>query len=185
MPMPDQLLTERFNQLTPQYQQFITGTFVDHTTSILATEAGLNEEQREMFRNAVTLYLLCFFDVSEAVNFLSTEANLNVQDASPLIGAVINTLPEGMATNQETIYNALNGIEVVKESVTHEVAQVAPVPQPQIPESPVSPVRTMAADMQQAKDETTYTSSQDHILNQPAAAPTPTSPDDARWQSPN
>lgn len=176
MLMNDQLITQRLTQFTPKYQAFITGTFVDETTSVLAKESNLTEEQHEMFRNAITLYLLCFLDVSQAVSFLASEADLPKEVASPLIGAVINTLPETIIEGQTALYEMFS-LNTDSDLI---ISTTATTPQAQAVTSPVSPVRTMANDMQQAKGETTYSSSQENILRQPM---TPDDPEAARWQS--
>ncbi len=112
-------------------------------------------------------YLLDIIDEKQL-----TDEILSLGVESGQISALIADVRQRINGVQPTADGAA---EITSENIAHTKPEV----------SPVSPVRTMAADMQNAKEGNTYTSSQEHILNNPETTPTPTSPDDARWQSTN
>lgn len=171
--MNNDLIQERIKILTPDYRDFIINSSIDEIVKIIAQEERLSEEQTELFSTGVGLFMLCFFDIDETINFIHSQAGVEKEIVRPMFGAVLGTLPEEIVAAQAAGYSALTAHEDTEPEAVVQ-APAANLTQPEV----VPQVRTMADDMENAQSGQTYTSTQDAILgnqqyNQPPQPPEP------------
>lgn len=150
--MSDTLIKQRFETLSPEYQEFLESGYVTELADLVTTTGKLNEEQNVLLINATVLYLLFFLDLDGFVNFMAREADLDKQEAEKVVGAILSGLPDGIAVVQNEGYTLFTNppTETTGESV----------------QSTQSGVRTMADDINQINSEQTYSSTQAAILKE-------------------
>ncbi len=163
----DPLIQQRLSILNPEYATLVQSDFADTAAIQFGTPHQFDEAQVGILSNAITLYLLCFLDFSAFAEFIATECDLPLEDATTLAHGIVATLPEGFTTLHD---------EAIQQLLT---AAAATQPQVSVSSPNTSAgIRTMAQDIQQAQPtatEATYTSTQEALLRE-GAPPTPQPP---------
>lgn len=173
--MPQEIITSRLSQLSPQYRSFIESDFVSDITTTFGEASGFNERQTEILENALTFYLLFFMSETDTVSFISRNCDISPSDAGVLFSGILASLPEGIDTMVRAQFSQM---ETAPEAgLASEIAQT------ERDFENLQGIRTMAADMREAQTHhvPTYQSNQSDLIQ--SGTPTPPPQNGPRWET--
>ena len=176
--MDDPIIQNRILSLSPEYQEFIMSDFISTASFDLAEAGNLEEQDQVVLSNGLLLYMLYFLDQADLISFLE-ENDFIPEQATALVNAFVSILPEEYVSAHDDIVDELTE-DIAEEETVEENMDTPFDTEVQTGPSEVNPIRTMANDMNIARDPdgtNTYSSSQSSVLEQNT-----NTPDDSRWQ---
>lgn len=173
--MIEESITQRIAELSPQYRSFVESNFAEIASRAFGEANNFDLRKIEILENAFTFYLLFFFDEQIAISFIVRNCDLSKEDATTLFTAMRSTLPEGL---DEMIRTQAASLQAEPPTALEsEIAETERVFEN------LQGIRTMAADMREAKThaEPTYQSSQSDLIT--PTTPPPPPQNGPRWET--
>jgi hypothetical protein len=124
--MYEEIIKNRIKQLSPEYQKFVVGDFVDATTRTYSEAFNLDEERSAIFENGLMLYLLMIINQQKLIEFMCEECDFTLENAQIIVTDIIANLPPSLVYAINQSYEELN-------TITSEPA--IPSPQEPIPQN--------------------------------------------------
>jgi hypothetical protein len=166
--MPQEIITTRLAELSPNYRDFIESDFTGEAAQTFGEASGFDQRKIEILENAFAFYLLLFFDEQITISFIARNCDISEEDATLLFTAMRATLPEGLdaMVQAETAPQTTLGSEIAETEKALENIQG---------------IRTMAGDMKEAQTNVpTHQSSQSDLIQPSTPTPPPTG---TRWET--
>ena len=171
--MIDPAVKTRLESLTPTYREFILSDFAQEAATQFGEVNQFGEEQTVLLSNGIILYLLAFLDLNELINFIVNNCKVSVENASQIVWAILDSLPDGFTEMHNTMYetftaNIKNSSSHDTEDLTSDIEETETA----MKAIPNSNTVKQAASESQSEEEATYSSAQADIL-QENKPPTP------------
>ena len=173
--MPQEIITNRIAQLSPQYRNFIESEFTTEVANSFGEASGFDERRIEILENALTFYLLFLLSEEDTVAFISRNCGLSLDDASILFSGIVISLPEGV--------DALVRAQFSQMETAPTTGLATEIAQTERDLEDLQGIRTMATDMRDAQTHhvPTHQSSQSDIIQ--SATPTPPPQTGPHWET--
>lgn len=140
--MIQELIQNRLQLLSPEYQEMLKGDFTSETASRFGAAHNFTDWQTIVLENGLVGYLLFFMNQSEFTAFVSRECEMNQDEAAVLVTAIVSLLPEGYRETHAYTYALFNG-EIDPSTLTETTPTTTPentVPQTNSQPSQPTPV---------------------------------------------
>jgi hypothetical protein len=102
--MPQTILIDRFNLLSPEYQEILTSDFPQASAQIFAEMLSLDVRKTTILENGFVLYLLFFLDRDGFTHFLITNCDVTPKQAEDVTKIIIDDLPPRFIEAQHEAY---------------------------------------------------------------------------------
>jgi hypothetical protein len=170
--MIDPAIKNRIELLSPAYQEFVKSDFARELARSLGEVDKFDEDRIAILSNGIMLYLLLFLDFTELIKFISSDCTVTTDHATRLAGAVVASLPDDFHKMHQEAYGAFSVDNETKEMI-EEIELNSDIAETEATLKAIPPFRTMGNDMAQAqaKEEKTYSSTQDTILKRDNVTP--------------
>lgn len=147
-----------------------TKTLIESTVVFDCVKSQLDSMDKSALRSIASNVTHLFLNLKDEATVINLMSSLGIADAQSKLSSIKVCVSSNTPTKED--FSAIENEEEGVEDIAHEINQL---------ENIVNPVRTMANDMETAREGQTYASSQDSLLQKQ----TPTDPDQARWQQTN